>query len=138
VDYFTISQCLPGIIAVNTAIFIGNKVKGAAGGVCAALGVVFPSLVIITAIAAFLNNFAELAVVQSAFAGIRACVVALIVNALVKLGKGGLYDAFTVVICAAVFVLVMFTDMSPIVPVVCAGLAGLFAQWRKGQAGDSK
>ena len=73
-DYYAIGQCTPGIIAVNTATFVGQSTAGIAGGIFATLGVVFPSLIIITLIAAFLQNFAELAVVQYAFSGIRVCV----------------------------------------------------------------
>ena len=71
-DYFAIGQCTPGVIAVNTATFIGQKYRGNLGGTIATLGVVFPSLVIITIIAAFLTNFAEIPVVQHALAGINA------------------------------------------------------------------
>jgi chromate transporter len=70
-DYFAIGQCTPGIIAVNTATFIGYKRKGVAGGIFATLGLVLPSLVIISVIAAGLENFAHIAAVQHAFAGIR-------------------------------------------------------------------
>ena len=56
-DYYAIGQCTPGIIAVNTATFIGSKRKGFLGGVVATLGMVFPSLVLISIIAAFINNF---------------------------------------------------------------------------------
>ena len=76
-DYFAVGQCTPGIIAVNTATFIGYKYRGIPGGVLATLGLVFPSLVIITLIAAFLSNFADIPVVQLALAGINAAVVAL-------------------------------------------------------------
>ena len=86
-DYFAIGQCTPGIIAVNTATFIGQKLCGAPGGITATLGVVFPSLVIITVIAAALRNFAEIPAVRHAFAGVRVCVCVLILNAVVKLWK---------------------------------------------------
>ena len=86
-DYYAIGQCTPGIIAVNTATFVGQKRKGIVGGIVATLGVVFPSLVIITIIAAFIQNFADLAVVKNAFAGIRVCVCVLILNAVIKLLK---------------------------------------------------
>ena len=76
-DYFAVGQCTPGIIAVNTATFIGYKHKGIPGGVLTTLGVVFPSLVIITAIAAFLSNFADIPVVQHALAAMRATTAAL-------------------------------------------------------------
>ncbi|MDR1262444.1 MAG: chromate transporter [Oscillospiraceae bacterium] len=134
-DYYAVGQCLPGLIAVNTAIFTGNKVKGPMGGICAALGVVFPSLVVITVIAAFLNNFAELAIVQSAFAGIRVCVLVLIANAIIKLRKGSLVDWYTCVLFAAVFLLSILTDVSPILYVVASALAGVFIQWRTARGG---
>ena len=66
-DYYAIGQCTPGIIAINTATFVGTKQKGIIGGIVASLGMVFPSLVIITAIAALLSNFADIPLVQHAF-----------------------------------------------------------------------
>ena len=86
-DYYAIGQCTPGIIAVNTATFVGQKTRGIIGGIIATLGVVFPSLVIITVIAAFMQNFADLEIVKNAFAGIRICVCVLILNAVIKLLK---------------------------------------------------
>ena len=90
-DYYAIGQCTPGVIAVNTATFVGQGLAGPIGGIVATLGVVFPSLIIITVIAAFIQNFAHLAIVQNAFAGIRVCVCVLIFNAVVKLWKKGGY-----------------------------------------------
>lgn len=130
-DYYAISQCLPGIIAVNTSLFIGNKVKGAKGSIAAALGVVFPSLVIIMIIAAFINNFAHLPLVQNAFAGIRVCVFVLIVNAIIKLGKAAVIDWVSGGICLMVLLLSIFTDINPIYLVVAAGLIGVLYQGRK-------
>ena len=86
-----IGQCTPGIIAVNTATFVGQGLAGSIGGIVATLGVVFPSLIIITVIAAFIQNFAHLAIVQNAFAGIRVCVCILIFNAVVNSGKRQLW-----------------------------------------------
>ena len=77
-DYYAVGQCTPGVIAVNTATFIGRKVAGVPGGIVATAGVVFPSVVIITVIAGILSNFADIPAVQSAFAGIRVCVCVLI------------------------------------------------------------
>ena len=89
-DYFAIGQCTPGIIAVNTSVFIGYRQRGVPGGIAAALGVVFPSFVVITIIAAFLTKFATYPVVQHALAGINAAVVALIAVSVLKLGKTNL------------------------------------------------
>lgn len=124
-DYYAIGQCTPGIIAVNTATFVGYRQFGVLGGVVATLGVVFPSLVIITVIAAFISNFAELPVVKHAFAGIRVCVCVLILNAVLKLRKNSVVDRPTAVIFFAVFLLSAVTPLSPVVFVVLAGLAGM-------------
>ena len=94
-DYFAIGQCTPGIIAVNTATFIGYKLKSYVGGVVATLGLVFPCLVIIMLIAAFIQNFADLPVVIHAFNGVRACVCALILSSVLKLRKSTVVDGAT-------------------------------------------
>ncbi len=124
-DWYAIGQCTPGVIAVNTATFVGQKQAGVIGGIFATLGVVFPSLVIITVIAAFIQNFAHLAAVQKAFAGIRVCVCVLILNAVVKLWKKSVVDWKTLVIFAAVFAGSVFLSVSPVVYVVIAALAGI-------------
>lgn len=127
-DYFAVGQCTPGIIAVNTATFIGYKYRGIPGGVLATLGLVFPSLVIITLIAAFLSNFADIPVVQHALAGINAAVVALIAASVVKLGKSNLKDALSVCIFLAVLLLAFFVDLSPVILIVCSGVVGYVAR----------
>lgn len=130
-DYYAIGQCTPGIIAVNTATFIGQKCAGNIGGIVATLGVVFPSLIIITLIAAFLQNFADLAIVKNAFAGIRICVSVLIINAVIKLWKSSVIDIATTIIFFIIFITAIFTDLSPIVFVLFAGIAGVILKWRK-------
>ena len=130
-DYYAIAQCTPGVIAVNTATLVGYRLKGSSGGIVATLGVVFPSLVIITIIAAVLTNFAELTVVKNAFVGIRACVCALILDAVIKLGKKAIKDGWGIAIGIIVFVLTCFFDVSPIILVLCSALAGLLLQGRK-------
>lgn len=129
-DYFAIGQCTPGVIAVNTATFIGYKFKGWLGGVITTLGVVFPSIIIITAIAAFLAGFADIPTVQHAMGGVNACVVALIASSVVKLGKAALKDAVTVCIFLVVLGLAFLLDLSPVLLVVLAGTAGWLARWR--------
>lgn len=124
-DYFAIGQCTPGIIAVNTATFVGQKRRGVAGGIAATLGMVFPSLVIITIAAAVLGNFAELPAVKNAFAGVRVCVCVLILNAVVKLWKKTVVDRATLVIFAVVMLGAVSTELSPVVFVLVAAAAGL-------------
>ena len=124
-DYFAIGQCTPGVIAVNTATFVGNKLKGIWGGLFATLGVVFPSVVIITIIAACISNFADLEIVKNAFAGIRACVCVLILNAVIKLWKSSIVDKLSILIFLLVFLLSIFTNISSALFVIAAGVAGL-------------
>ena len=124
-DYFAIGQCTPGIIAVNTATFVGQKVRGNIGGIIATLGVVFPSLVIITALAGIISTINHLAWVKNAFAGINVCVGILIFNAVVKLWKKSVIDKATLVIFVLVSLGAVMTDLSPVVFVLAAAVAGI-------------
>ena len=125
-DYFAVAQCTPGVIAVNTATFIGYKLYGNLGGIVATLGVVFPSLVIITTIAGVLTNFADIPAVKHAFAGVRVCVCVLIFNAVVKLWKGAIKDKTALVLFVVIFLLSVFLDVSPVVYVIACVAAGIF------------
>lgn len=124
-DYYAIGQCTPGIIAVNTATFIGQKCGGVAGGIVATLGLIFPSLVIISFLAALISNFAELAWVRNAFAGIQVCVCILIFNAVIKLLKKSVVDKRTAVIFTLVLAGGVFLDISPVWFVLAAAAAGI-------------
>jgi len=124
-DYYAVGQCTPGIIAVNTATFIGQKVGGVSGGILATLGVVFPSLVIISLLAGLIQNFAHIPVVINAFAGIQVCVCVLIFNAVRKLLKKAVVDKATAVIFVVVLLGSVFLDLSPVWFVVLAAFAGI-------------
>ncbi len=125
-DYFSVGQCTPGIIAVNTATFVGFKEKKLSGAVFATLGIVTPSLVIITVIAALLTNFAHIPAVQNAFAGIRVAVCVLILNSIVKLWKKSVVDKLTLGVFIAVFLgSVLLSHVSPVVFIVAAAVLGI-------------
>ncbi|MDO4939013.1 MAG: chromate transporter [Lachnospiraceae bacterium] len=148
-DYFAIGQCTPGIIAVNTATFIGkkmgsalgcrdaakntsqNELCGILGGIIATLGMVFPSIVIITVLSAIITQVQDIAWINHAFAGIRICVCILIINAAIKLGKKALVNLPTVIIFIVVFLGAVFTDLSPVIFVILAALAGILLQVKK-------
>ncbi len=125
VDYFAIGQCTPGVIAVNTATFVGQKLKGIAGGIIATLGVVFPSLVIISLLAGVISAFSHLQWVQHAFGGIRICVCILICNAVVKLYKKAVVDKLTLALFLAIALGSYFLPVSPVVFVVLSALVGI-------------
>lgn len=124
-DYFAIGQCTPGVIAVNTATFIGRKQKGILGGIFATLGVVFPSLIIISLLAGVIEAFSHITIVQHAFGGIRVCVCVLILNAVVKLLKKAVLDVPTGIIFGLVAVGSYFLPISPVIFVLIAALAGI-------------
>ena len=124
-DYFAIGQCTPGIIAVNTATFIGQKRRGLLGAIFSTIGMVLPSLVIIMTLAGIIGQISHIAAVKHAFAGIRVCVCVLIFNAVVKLWRSAVKDGKALLIFAAVLALSLLTDITPVVPVLAAALAGI-------------
>ena len=131
-DYYAIGQCTPGVIAVNVATFIGRKTAGIMGGIVATLGVVFPSLVIITMLAGVIQAYSSLEWVKHAFAGIRVCVCVLILNAVVKLFSKAIIDRWTLGIYLVILAGSVFLNLSPVVFVVMAGLAGVILKvWVK-------
>ncbi|MEG0855621.1 MAG: chromate transporter [Terrisporobacter sp.] len=124
-DYYAIGQCTPGVIAVNTATFIGQKNKGIIGGIVATLGVIVPSIVIITIVAACISNFSDLPAVKNAFAGVRVSVCILILNAVIKLWKTSVVDKPTLIIFIGVFIGSVFTNLSPILFILITAIAGV-------------
>ena len=129
-NYFAVGQCTPGVIAVNTATFIGYKKAGIKGAVAATFGVVCPSLIIIMIIAAFLRNFAQYEIVKNAFAGIRVAVAVLVVNAVVKMWKSGVKDSTGFVIFLIAFIISVFLGISPIYIVAASVIAGILIKGR--------
>lgn len=124
-NYFAIGQCTPGVIAVNTATFVGYKRCKIPGAIFATIGVVLPSMIIITIIAAVLSNFAHIPAVQHAFAGIRIAVSALIVASVIKLIKTNVKRIAQIIIAVAAFVLVAVFGQNPVFAVIGAAVAGL-------------
>lgn len=124
-NYFSMGQCAPGIISVNVAVIIAYKLKGVAGSIVATLGLITAPFIIITVIAAFLQNFAELQAVKNAFAGIRVCVSVLIVNSVISMWKRAVPDRAALLVFAAVLILALFTGISSVLLVIASGVAGV-------------
>lgn len=127
-DYYAVSQCTPGVIAVNVATFIGHKCFGILGGIIATLGVVFPSVVIIGIIAAFLGNISQYAAVQHALAGIRIAVCAVVSVSIYNIAKKGIVDMLTAIVALIVLIGTAFLNISPVYCVVFAALAGIITK----------
>ena len=124
-DCYAIGQCTPGVIAVNTATYVGYTRRGVIGALAATLGILSPSLLIITIIAIALSPFMSNPYVARAFAGIRVAVCALIASSVVKLAKKSVKDVPGIVLCVAAFVCVAVLGSSPIWVTLGAALCGL-------------
>lgn len=124
-DYYAIGQSTPGIIAVNTATFIGYNQKGIIGGIIATLGIVSPSIILITIIATFFTNFQDYTIVQHAFGGIRVVVAALIFNAALKMYKDSVKDWVGILLFIASFLLLVFLDITPIIVIIVSAVIGI-------------
>ena len=124
-DCYAIGQCTPGIIAVNTATYVGYLKKGVFGGIIATLGMVSPSVVIITLVAMFLQNFMEYAIIQHALMGIRGAVCALMLNTVITMAKKTVKNITGAIICVVAFLLAMFTPIATVLIVVIAGIVGI-------------
>jgi len=131
-DCYAIGQCTPGIIAVNTATYVGYLKKGVFGGIIATLGMISPSVIIITLVAMFLQNFMEVAIIQHALMGIRGAVCALMLNTVVSLAKKSLTSPINVIICAVALLLAIFTNVPTIALIIIAGLSGVIIDKLKG------
>ena len=128
-DYYAVGQATPGIIAVNTATFVGYKVKGIWGALFATLEVVFPSFVIILVIASFLQNFSKYIIVQNAFSGIRVAVGVLILNAIIGLLKKSVVNKISTVIFIVTCLFGIVLNISPIYIVIAACIIGILISY---------
>lgn len=128
---FAIANSLPGIIAVNTATFLGYRLKGIKGGLVAALGMIIPSILIITIIAAFFQNFADIPWVQRAFHGLNIAIIVLLVDTIVKMWRRGIRDIITFIIFAAVIITYLLTGLNPVIFVILGAIAGLTLAGRR-------
>ncbi len=131
-DCYAIGQCTPGVIAVNTATFVGYKREGTAGGIAATLGMISPSLALITLIASFFQALVENEWFQHAMTGIKGVVCALMLNTVITLARKRLVNPVCVAVCAAALALALFTPVPTIAIVVLSGLFGAAAElWRR-------
>lgn len=125
-DYFAVSQCTPGIICVNISTFMGYRRKGFWGALAATIGVILPSLIIITVIAAILSNFSDILWVQHAFAGVRIAVSALIASTVWNLCKTNVRTWLKAAIAVLAFVTVGLLRFSPIYVTLAFAVFGAF------------
>ena len=130
-DIYAIGQCTPGIIAVNTATYIGYQQKGVLGSIFATLGMISPSILIISLIATILKSFINLPIVLHALSGIRIVVCALMIQTVYSLAKAGIKNKLGLLIFLAGFLIATFTPVPTILLVVAAAVIGIVTSIRK-------
>ncbi len=137
-DYYAISQCTPGIIAINVSTFIGYSQAKTKGAIVSTLGMISPSLVIILGIAMMLEPFMSHAIVQSAFQGIRIGVCALLFFSIYNLWKNQERNIRNLALCMVSFIIVYFMNVSPVVIVLFIAFISLLLVWRERKSGNDK
>ncbi len=128
-DIVAIAESTPGPIAINSATFVGYQVCGTFGAFCATVGVVLPSFAVIYAISFVLRQFSELAVVQYAFNGIRAGVLALLLKALLSMYRQSPKGAVAYAVMAGAFVLTAFCGVDAVLVILISAAAGLVSTY---------
>lgn len=126
-DYFAIGQSTPGVIAINVATFTGYKVRGVFGSIIATVAIVLPSLIIITIIAALTSteNVRNIAALQKVLSGINVAVAALLLSALIDLGKKTVVDGVTLCIAIGSFIAMRIFSISAVWIVLCGAIVGI-------------
>ncbi len=131
-DYFAIGQSTPGIIAVNVSTFIGFKKAGVIGGCVATFGMVFPSIVIITVIAMFLSNFADIVWVKKAMSGINVAVAAILTSAVYKFAKKSVKGILGFILLVSSFLLIFLLNVDTIWIILGSAFLGVIVAGCRG------
>ncbi|AKL94077.1 chromate transport protein ChrA [Clostridium aceticum] len=134
-DIIAVAQSLPGPIAVNTAVFVGYKVKGILGAVFTLIGTVLPSLLVIMVLAIFYDKIKHINTIQLFFHGVRPAIVALILMAALKLSKPISKTDFNMVIMVLSFVSIVLLKVHPILVIISCAVAGLLHKKKEGKRG---
>ena len=127
-DIYAIGQCTPGIIAINTATYIGFKKGGILGGITATLGEASPSLIIIIAVASVLKNYMDNEILLHAFVGIRIVVCGLMMTTVVQMMRSGIKNCIGGLFFAGAVILTMFTPISTIFIIIIAAILGVIME----------
>lgn len=124
-DMIAVIQSLPGVFAVNTALYVGHRIDGTRGAVAAMLGAIIPSITIILLLATVFHEYRDLPVVERIFKGIRPCVVALILAPSLRMVKSAKLNWKTAIIPLATVFLIWWCKISPAY-VIIAAIVGSF------------
>lgn len=125
IDMIAVTQSAPGPVAVNSAVFVGYKLKGLKGAAACLLGTVLPSFLVILTIAIFLTTQSESPLLKKFFSGVRPAVVALIFGAGLSMGQKSVTAAFDVVLALTALALLVFLGVHPILLIILGAAAGI-------------
>ncbi len=125
VDYYALSQCIPGIIATNTAIFVGYKLKGKYGAITAAFAMCLPPFAAIVCLAAFLSKLTHISLVNSVFWGVGISIILLILMTVQEIWEKSIVDKFTFLLFVSIFVLAVIFHVSPGILIIIGAFSGL-------------
>ena len=124
IDYYAIGQSTPGIIAVNVATFVGYRQAGILGGIFATLGIISPSIIIITILAGTINSVSEYPRVQAALKGINVAVAALLTTVIIKFAKKTIKNVWNVLFMLVAFVCIFFFKVPSFIIILTALAVG--------------
>jgi Chromate transport protein ChrA len=124
VDIIALSQSLPGIIAINSSIFIGMRISGIRGGIAAAIGTILPAFLSIIAILVLLTNFEQNSYVQMVFTGIKAASAALILDTVIRLAKSSLHNKFAWILASIAFLMITLVNINAAWGILLGALSG--------------
>ena len=127
-NIIVVAESTPGPIAINSSTFIGYKVGKLLGAIVSVIGVVLPSLIIITLISIFLDNFKDLKIIEYAFQGIRAAIIILMVEAIFKLSKPLNKNALFYSLLSISFILNFFFGVSAIILIITGIILGIIRE----------
>ena len=120
IDYYAIGQSTPGIIAVNVATFVGYRQAGILGAIVATLGIISPSIIIITILAGTINSISEYPRVQAALKGINVAVAALLTTVIIKFAKKTIKNVWNVLYMLVAFVCIFFFKVPSFIIIIVA------------------
>lgn len=124
-DYYAVGQCTPGIIAVNVATFVGFRKRGVVGAIFSTLGMISPSLIIVSILALFLEQFLSNQLVAHAVEGIKLVVCALMLNTVITMAKKTMVSGLCYGLGTVAFLLALFTPVPTVLIVIVAGVLGV-------------
>ena len=132
IDFYALGQCVPGLIAANTSIFIGYKLRGKTGALIALLGLTIPPFLTIILLASILTELAKSSLMNNIFWGVNIAIIILIILTVKEVWKTSIVDKFTLLIFSLIFLLSLL-GISPVLLIIISALLGII--WKKRKEG---